>query len=82
MVIELIVKLVLTIVQGLIDLLPPAGDLGLSAPSGIVQGYSWLDSFLPVHETLSFVGILGVVYVGVLAFRALVTLWHLIPIIG
>jgi hypothetical protein len=60
-----LVAVPLSIVNGL----PNAGDLGLSSVSGIIIGYSWLDTFLPVHELLAMLGVGITVATAVFAIR-------------
>jgi len=62
-----------------IELLPDATDLGLSIPDGWLVGYTWLNGFLPLSETLTWLGVLLTVAVAVTTWRVAVTLYHLIP---
>lgn len=61
------------------NLLPDAGDLGLTVPSGWLLGYGWLDGFLPLHETVAFLGVLVTAAMAVVAWRVAVVVYHLIP---
>jgi len=67
------------VVSTVIGLLPDAADLGITIPSGWINGYDWLDSFLPLHEALAFVAIFLALIAAVGAFRLAVLIYHLIP---
>ena len=54
------------------DLLGPSG--------GLVHGYYWLDTFLPLHEALAIFAALAVVWFAAILFRAFITVWDMIPL--
>jgi hypothetical protein len=74
-----IFDLLLGLVGFLISLLPDVPDLHLSAPSGILVGYGWLNSFLPVAETLTAVGVLVGVMVVIFGYRIIIKIYELFP---
>jgi hypothetical protein len=81
MVWDLLVGAVRPIFDGLFALLPDAGDLGLSIPAGFIRGYAWLNSWLPVAETVAALVTLGVVILAILAFRVALTIWKALPFV-
>jgi len=67
------------VAASIVALLPEAGDLGLSIPSGFVLGWSIFNTFLPLTETFAMVTVLVVASVVPIAWHLGVTVWHLIP---
>jgi len=77
-VLQQIVKFFADIAHTMIDLLPNAADLNIDIPSGWIRGYTFFDTFLPLHEALAMVGLLLAIYAVVFAWRLLhdiVPLW-------
>jgi hypothetical protein len=68
-----------TMADGAISLLPAASDLHLSAQTGWLWGYSYMNRIVPIPEVLAFVAILAGVRVGIFTWRLAVNIWHLIP---
>lgn len=66
-------------VGAMIGMLPDAADLGLVLPSGIVRGYTLLNSFLPLAEALTAVGVIMAAYGVLFTWRLAVTIYKLIP---
>lgn len=62
-----------------VGLLPDAGDLGLSVPSGWIVMYSWADRILPLHEALALFGIITATAVAPIVYHVAITVYHLIP---
>ena len=67
------------VADGVVSMLPNATDLHLSIPSGWLIGYSWVDSFLPVHEAITAAGMFVTIVTGLFVFRVAVLIYHLIP---
>ncbi len=67
------------VLSGIVALFPTADPLGLSASSGILRGYSWLNSWLPVSETLTAIGLIVLVATTVFAVRVAIKLWEWLP---
>jgi hypothetical protein len=75
-----IVDALLSLFRGLIDLILPVGDaLGLTIPTGVLRGYTWLDSMAPLHEIVTGAGIILVATVAVFLIRLALTVWAAIP---
>jgi hypothetical protein len=67
-------------VDFLMDMFPEVAPLGLNSQSGILIGYAWLNSWLPVGETLTaLTAIVGVASV-VFAARAAYMAWKALPL--
>jgi hypothetical protein len=80
MIFEFFLGFLTNIVAGIVELfLPEAGDLGLVAPTGLVVGYTWLNTFLPISEAIVFALILLGLYLAGFAWRLFLQVYHLIP---
>jgi hypothetical protein len=55
---------------------------GSALGGGIVVGWSWLNTFLPMQEVAAGMAFLVGVYLLLFAFRLVLTVWGQIPIIG
>lgn len=66
-------------IEAMIGALPDAGDLGIEVPTGIVQGYALLNTFLPLAEALVLAGLALAAYGTLFAWRLAVMIYHLIP---
>lgn len=71
-IVQALLGVLMSVLAWVFSLLPDASDLGLSPGSGIILGYNWLDSFLPVHEIIAGIGLLvGVITLWVAAATVL-----------
>lgn len=84
MLIEFVISFVLQVVGGLVMIaLAPLNALGLTNISGgVILGYNWLNTFLPVTETVAGIVFLLSVYLLLFGFRVLREAWSLVPFIG
>lgn len=55
---------------------------GSSVPHGILVGYSWLNTFLPMSDVVAGIGVLLGLYGFLFGYRFVREMWSLIPIIG
>lgn len=74
-----IFDLLLGVLGFVISLLPDVPNLGLSNASGILVGYAWLNSWLPVSETLTAISVIVGVMVLIFGFRVVVKIWEWFP---
>jgi hypothetical protein len=65
--------------DAIVGQLPEAGDLGIDVPSGWIQGYGMLNTFLPISEALAFALIYVTAITAAFGARLAVLIWHLIP---
>lgn len=68
----------LGIMSSAIGLVPGAGSLA----GGILVGYAWINTFLPVAEVGAGVVFLLVLYGVLFGYRFIREIWSLVPIIG
>jgi hypothetical protein len=83
-IIEALLFLVLSLITGLLTVLGPFTPEGLigSVSGGALVGFAYLNTFLPVTETLAGIGFLLGTYVWLFTYRVLREMWALVPIIG
>lgn len=81
MILDGIVNVFLTDLGGLLAAVLPSTGAGLSlgTMSGFINGYAWIDGFLPIHEALSAAGIALSVTLVVFGFGLVRTIWSMIP---
>lgn len=77
--IDAIFSTLLGAVDGLVAGLPDVPPLDLSSVSGVMIGYSWLDSFTPITETLGFLGVYISVASTIFLFKSVDWLIEKIP---
>lgn len=65
--------------QGVISGLPVGAPLGLASQSGIIVGYGWLNTFLPVAELLTALALIVTVATAIFAVRLAIKLWEWLP---
>lgn len=70
------------IVGSLFGALPDAGDLGLSALSGLFPLYNTLAAAIPFGTIGTAVGIYVGAALAVVALRAIITVWAQVPVVG
>lgn len=78
-ILDAIVNALTGLISHIVDLLPDAGDLGLTIPSGWIIGYTWIDRIVPLHEALVWMGVLAAASVAPIAFHLAIAAYHLIP---
>lgn len=77
--IKLVWDLFMWIAGSMVDALPDAPTLDLGDATGWLKGYTLLNTFLPLSEALTVIGVIVAVMVGTALFRLSVTAYHLIP---
>jgi hypothetical protein len=63
----------------ILNALPDAPDLGIPSLGGLVVGYAWLNTFLPIDTGITVAGLLLAAMLAKFAFRVALTVWHAIP---
>lgn len=80
---DAIVTFLLGAASALVSLLPNASSIGLqSVASPVIRGYTWANTFLPLSEALTAVGIFVGVYLALIGFAAVRELIRHIPFVG
>lgn len=76
---------VLSLLGGLFDLLGDAVQMlpyGGTIAGGVIIGYGWLNTFLPISETVAGILWLLTLYLWLFGYRMIREAWSLVPIIG
>lgn len=67
------------VLSGVIGQFPTADPLGLSPASGILIGYAWLNSWLPVAELIGALSMIVLVATVIFGVRIAIKLWEWLP---
>jgi len=77
MLIEALLTTVVGLVQGLVDgVLPSSAGLPFSIPTGLLTGYTWLDSMAPLHEMVAVATVLLAIEIALFGLGLVLTIRH------
>jgi hypothetical protein len=79
---DAIVHWAVGIATAIVGLFPNGSALSLPDLTGVFVGYSFFDSWFPVHEMFAALGLFLTVYVGLLALQALRAVVKHLPFVG
>lgn len=79
MIVEFIVGGLVGLLEGLISLLPEAGDLMLDGFGSAMSAFLAFDAGLPVSETIAMGMMCLTIIGGIFVTRLLLTIWHAMP---
>jgi len=78
-IVEAVLSALAAVIEGLLALLPEAGDLSLDGFGVVIGAFKAFNVGLPVTEALALGAVQLVVIGGIFVTRLFLTLWHAIP---